>query len=170
MGDLSKSFIKSLALKARLSVIGKDIMLFKLQGPEALLCSPLSVSQFLRVFAKVLVSLSGLSEFGVNILVLTGEGLDVFNHLLHFSALCLSDLGLLIKLLSEASHLVPECLDLVFSLEEAALDSVFFATDDRHLMLNIREVSSLPLELETAFRELLSLGIKLALEFIPGRV
>jgi hypothetical protein len=65
---------------------------------------------------------------------------------------------------------VPECLDLVFSLEEAALDSVFFATDDRHLMLNIREVSSLPLELETAFRELLSLGIKLALEFIPGRV
>ena len=63
-----------------------------------------------------------------------------------------------------------EGLYLVLSIEEASLYGILFTADHRHLMLYIREVTSLPLELIAALSEFFGLRIKLTLYLISGGI
>ncbi len=75
-------------------------MLFKLKSAETLLSSTLTVGKLLSMLSEVLIGLGCLRELRVNILVLTGECLDVLDKLLHFSSFGLRELDLFIELLA----------------------------------------------------------------------
>jgi hypothetical protein len=61
-------------------------------------------------------------------------------------------------------------LYLVLSIEEASLNGILFTADHRHLMLNIREVTSLPIELIAALGEFFGLRVKFTLNIISGGI
>jgi len=63
-----------------------------------------------------------------------------------------------------------EGLYLVLSIEEASLYGILFTADHRHLMLNIREVTSLSLELIATLSEFFSFRVKFTLYLISGGV
>ena len=64
----------------------------------------------------------------------------------------------------------PQGLYLVLSIEQASLYGILFAADHRHLMLDIREVASLPLELIAALGEFFGLRVKFTLYLVSGGV
>lgn len=145
-------------------------MLLKLKSAEALLSSTLTVGKLLSMLSEVLIGLGCLRELRVNILVLPGECLDVLDKLLHFSGFSLRELDLFVELLAQALDFDSEGLDLVFSIEEASLYGILLAADDRHLMLDIGEVTSLSLKLIAALGEFFGLRIKFTLNLISGSV
>ena len=70
--------------------------------------------------------------------------LGQFSHLLCFQ---LSDLRLLVDLLSERLTLVTKCLNFLLALEKLPLVVVFFADSDTHLVLYVAELQDLLLKL-----------------------
>jgi hypothetical protein len=57
----------------------------------------------------------------------------------------LSVFSLLLQLSSGLGHFLSEHLDLILSFKDTSLYVVLFAADDRHLMLDIREIPGLTL-------------------------
>ena len=79
--------------------------------------------------------------------VLSCESLYVLGQLSDFLCFQLSDLRLLVDLLSETLTFVAKCLNFLFALEELPLVVVFFADSDAHLVLYVAELEDLLLKL-----------------------
>ena len=79
--------------------------------------------------------------------VLSCESLNVLGQLSHFLCLQLSDLSLLVDLLSERLTFVAKCLNFLLTLEKLPLVVVFFANSDAHLVLYVAELQDLLLKL-----------------------
>ena len=117
----------ALVLSTGVSVILQDVLLLHFKGSDLLLGKSLLVLKLFLLLLKVFVSLSNFGKFLVYKLVLSGKSLDVLSQLRAFGLLDVDDLGLVVDLLSEGLVLLSKELDLVFTLEEAALELVLLA-------------------------------------------
>ena len=127
LGHLLDGLLVPFVLSTRVSVVLEDVLLLHFEGSDLLLGESLLVLELLLLLLEVLVSLGRLGELLVDELVLSGKSLDVLSQLRAFGLLDVDDLGLVVDLLSEGLVLLSKELDLVFTLEEAALELVLLA-------------------------------------------
>ena len=169
-GDLLKGFALSLHLQACASVVREDVLLFHLKGADTLLGSALSIGKLLGMSAEVFISLGDLTELPVNEGVFSREGLDIFDQRTTLGVFSRCKLSFIVELLASMCKLLPQSFDLVFSLKEASLDRVFFARDNGHLVLHVREIAGLFLQLPATLGKLFSFLIKFLLNLIFSRI
>ncbi len=111
-----------------------------------------------------------LSKFLIDKPILLIKGLDVFCEFSYFLSLQLSQLCLLIYLLSKILKFSFKNSNLIFSFKQFSLVVVFFAGCHTHLVLNITEVKALFLQLLSCVDKLFSFGIKLGLHLIQAMI
>ena len=122
------------------------------------------------MLSQILVGLGGFGELCVDEFVFSSQRLDVFHKLLYFSRFSLCKLPSLVHSSLDPLVFASECLDLLFPLAHAPVDSVFLAHDSTHLMLHLRVLPHLPVHLRPHLGHLLGLRVQLPLQLILRRV
>lgn len=122
------------------------------------------------MLSQILVSLGSFRELSVNKFVFTSQRLDIFHKLLYLSSFSLCKLPSLFHGNFHPLVFPSECLDLLFPLAHAPVDSVFLAHDSTHLMLHLRVLPHLPLHLRPHLGHLLCLRIQLPLQLVLRRI
>ena len=141
------SVLQSLNLQTWVAIVCQDVLLFDFKSADCLLGPPLFIGDLGILSLKQLVSMWALAELLVDEAVLSCESLYVLGQLSDFLCLQLSDLRLLVDLLSERLTFVAKCLNFLLALEELPLVVVFFANCDAHLVLYVAKLKDLLLKL-----------------------
>ena len=139
--------LQSLDLQTWVAIVCQDVLLLNFKSSDCLLSPPLFIDNFGILRLEQLVSMWALAELLVDKAVLSCEGLYVLSQLSNLLCFQLSDLRLLVDLLSERLTLITKCLDFLLALEELPLVVVFFALSDAHLMLYVAKLEDLFLKL-----------------------
>ena len=164
--DCFNGVLEALDLLASVAIVGQDVLFLDLEGTGHLLGTSLLVDQFLVLSLEELIGVRALAELLVDEPVLPRERLNVFSHFGDLLRFQLSQLGLLVHLLSHVDLLLAQGLYFLLTLEELALIVVLFADNDAHLMLDVAELEALLLKLRSDLYQLLSLLVKLSLHLI----
>jgi len=164
------SVFQAFDLNARVSVVGKDVLLFDLKGADCLLCASFFVRQLLVLSLQKLVRVRTLAELLVHKPILARQRLDILRELCNLLGFQLGELRLLVDLFAQTVALLAQSFYFLLPLEQLALVVVFFAHDDAHLMLHIAELETLLLQLLARVHQFFCLLVQLALHVVKVAV
>jgi len=144
--DSFHGILESLYLQSWIFIIGKNVLFLNLKCPWSLRRTSFFVDKLAVLSLEKLISVWAFAKLLIDKLVFSCESLDIFSKFSHFLCFELSQLCLLIDLLSKTFALLAKRLDLLFTSEKCPLVVVFFANNHAHLMLHVAELETLLLQ------------------------
>jgi len=118
-------------------------LFFHLEGSYRLLAETFLILELLGLLFKEVIALRSFGELTIDELVFSGESLNVFGKLRDFCRFNVDDLDLVVNLLSEVLVLLSKELNFILAFEKSALEIIFLASDDSHLVLHVAELKDL---------------------------
>lgn len=158
--------VKLFDLEVCISVVLKNVLFLKLHCPLSLVGFPLSISELIVLLFEDLVRMRRLTELLIHKAVLSCQCLNVLSKFSNFLGFQLSQLSLLVDLLSRVDQVRLSLFDFLLSFEQLAMQIVFLASGHRHLVLHIAEVQNLLFKLLFNAAKLLSFGIQFRLHLV----